>query len=195
MGAGRGFLMVKLWWIDGDSWCVDGRILRDEKYANFFGFILGWVWITPCCPSIRSVFGDVGGAFEVEFVAVGIGEDGDPHGVADKGVARLETAGRWLRGRWRGRLCVGSRRGLLRSALTRQGTRVRRYSCSMMAALGDPSQHHRLVVDDPLFGAPGSRGRRCRSGGRLPMLVTAGGRLVLRLGPFSGVNCLLPCRF
>ena len=38
-------------------------------------------------------FRSVGGAFEVEFVAVGIGEDGDPHIVADEGRARGEAAG------------------------------------------------------------------------------------------------------
>ena len=39
------------------------------------------------------LFGGVGWAFEVEFVAVGVVQDGDPHGVADEGALGLEAAG------------------------------------------------------------------------------------------------------
>src|ERR1700728_544333 len=42
---------------------------------------------------IDCLLGNIGGAFEVEFVAIRIGEDGDPHVVADEGAARLEIAG------------------------------------------------------------------------------------------------------
>jgi hypothetical protein len=38
-------------------------------------------------------FGDVGGGFEVEMVAVGVDKGHVPHGVADEGFAGLDTAG------------------------------------------------------------------------------------------------------
>jgi hypothetical protein len=31
----RGFLLVSLWWIDGESWWADTRILRDENLPLF----------------------------------------------------------------------------------------------------------------------------------------------------------------
>src|SRR5437879_3043144 len=37
----RGFLLVSLWWIDGELWCVDRRILGVEKCATFSRFIFG----------------------------------------------------------------------------------------------------------------------------------------------------------
>jgi hypothetical protein len=43
---------------------------------------------------VEGFFGDVGGAFEVELVAVGVGDDGGPHGIADEGFARFEAPGR-----------------------------------------------------------------------------------------------------
>src|SRR5579863_8850174 len=36
-------------------------------------------------------FGGVGGAFEVEAVTVGVGQRGDPHGVADERAFRLDS--------------------------------------------------------------------------------------------------------
>ena len=38
---GRGVLVVSLWWIDGGSVVFRRVSFRSEKYANFFGFILG----------------------------------------------------------------------------------------------------------------------------------------------------------
>jgi len=38
-------------------------------------------------------FGDVGGRFEMEGVAIGVGDGGVPHVVADEGFSRLEAAG------------------------------------------------------------------------------------------------------
>jgi len=38
-------------------------------------------------------FGDVGGAFEVEMVAVGVEDVGVPEAVADEGFLRIEAAG------------------------------------------------------------------------------------------------------
>jgi len=46
--------MVKLWWIDGELWCLGGRILIAKichdfeiyfwEYATILRFIFGWVW-------------------------------------------------------------------------------------------------------------------------------------------------------
>jgi hypothetical protein len=30
-----GFLMVRLWWMRGELWCVDGRIFKAEKMPLF----------------------------------------------------------------------------------------------------------------------------------------------------------------
>src|ERR1700733_5758511 len=89
-GAERGFLLVSLWWIDGESWCVDGRILRGEIFPLFQDLFLGGVLHSI---HVDGFFWDVCGAFEVEFVAVGVGEDRDPHVVADEGALGLETMG------------------------------------------------------------------------------------------------------
>jgi hypothetical protein len=35
LGAERGFLVVKLWWIAGESWCVDGHFSPLENFPLF----------------------------------------------------------------------------------------------------------------------------------------------------------------
>jgi hypothetical protein len=40
-GAERGFLLVSLWWIDGELWCVDGRILGVKIFPLFRDLFLG----------------------------------------------------------------------------------------------------------------------------------------------------------
>ena len=40
---------------------------------------------------VEGFFGGVGGAFEVEFVSVGVREDGDPHAIADEGALGFEA--------------------------------------------------------------------------------------------------------
>jgi hypothetical protein len=42
-GAVGGFLLVKLWWITGESWRVDGRILADENFPLFEIYFWGGV--------------------------------------------------------------------------------------------------------------------------------------------------------
>ncbi len=37
----RGFLLVNLWWNDGESWCVDGCILGAENFPLFRDLFLG----------------------------------------------------------------------------------------------------------------------------------------------------------
>jgi len=37
--VGRGVLVVKLWWIAGESWEVDGSVFGLEKLATSSGFI------------------------------------------------------------------------------------------------------------------------------------------------------------
>jgi hypothetical protein len=39
--AERGFLMVKLWWLRGELWCVDGRILGGRNFPLFRDLFLG----------------------------------------------------------------------------------------------------------------------------------------------------------
>jgi hypothetical protein len=39
-GAERGFSMVKLWWVAGESWCVDGRVLGDKNFPLFSIYFL-----------------------------------------------------------------------------------------------------------------------------------------------------------
>jgi hypothetical protein len=40
-GAECGFLLVSLWWIAGESWCVDGRISGVENFSLFRDLFLG----------------------------------------------------------------------------------------------------------------------------------------------------------
>jgi len=40
-GAERGFLMVNLWWIAGESWYVDVHFFTVRKFSSFPGFISG----------------------------------------------------------------------------------------------------------------------------------------------------------
>jgi hypothetical protein len=37
----RGFLLVSLWWNDGESWCVGGRIFGVKNFALFRDLFLG----------------------------------------------------------------------------------------------------------------------------------------------------------
>jgi hypothetical protein len=37
--VGRGVFVVKLWWIAGESWEVDGQDSGSKKHATFSGFI------------------------------------------------------------------------------------------------------------------------------------------------------------
>jgi hypothetical protein len=39
--AERGFLLVSLWWIDGELWCVGWRIWEAENMPLFRGLFLG----------------------------------------------------------------------------------------------------------------------------------------------------------
>jgi hypothetical protein len=39
--AERGFLLVSLWWIDGELWCVDGRILGRDFFHFFEIYFCG----------------------------------------------------------------------------------------------------------------------------------------------------------
>src|ERR1700727_758126 len=67
--------------------CRGGRDLRADILTDVRSFIF---------VRIDCLLGNIGGAFEVEFVSIRIGEDGNPHVVADEGAARLEIAGESL---------------------------------------------------------------------------------------------------
>jgi hypothetical protein len=42
-GAERGFLMVRLWWIAGETWCENTTFLRSEIMPRFSDlFLLTW---------------------------------------------------------------------------------------------------------------------------------------------------------
>jgi hypothetical protein len=41
MSGGACFLAVKLWWIAGGSWWIDGQDSESIKQATFAGFIFG----------------------------------------------------------------------------------------------------------------------------------------------------------
>jgi hypothetical protein len=41
LGKRRVQNVVFLWWIAGESWCVDGHILGDEKFPLFSNLFLG----------------------------------------------------------------------------------------------------------------------------------------------------------
>jgi len=34
--------VVKLWWVDGDLWCFDGRLLGPKNTPRFLDLFLGW---------------------------------------------------------------------------------------------------------------------------------------------------------
>ena len=38
----RGFFVVNLWWIDGETWCVDTMFLRSEKHATFSDYFFNY---------------------------------------------------------------------------------------------------------------------------------------------------------
>jgi hypothetical protein len=40
LGAEGGFLMVKTWWMRGETWRVDTMFLASEKHANFSNLFL-----------------------------------------------------------------------------------------------------------------------------------------------------------
>src|SRR6266481_1941879 len=35
-------MVVKLWWVDGDLWCFDGRLLGPKNTPRFLDLFLGW---------------------------------------------------------------------------------------------------------------------------------------------------------
>jgi hypothetical protein len=39
----RGFLLVSLWWMRGELWCVGGRILGVKDFPFFRDLFLGWI--------------------------------------------------------------------------------------------------------------------------------------------------------
>jgi hypothetical protein len=43
--AERGFLMVRLWFFGGKSWCVDGHFFGAKKHATFLNYFFRGV---PC---------------------------------------------------------------------------------------------------------------------------------------------------
>ena len=63
--------------------------LRGDFFAVFLDLFLGGLFSK--CLGVDGLFGDVGWAFEFDLVAVGIGERGDPKGVADERAAGCEV--------------------------------------------------------------------------------------------------------
>jgi hypothetical protein len=64
-------------------------VFGDRKFCSFLDLFLGGLFWE--CLGVGCFFGDLGGTFEVEFVAVGIGERGDPEGITDEGFAESEV--------------------------------------------------------------------------------------------------------